>query len=135
MKTDIIRRRIDEFVVTLAKELSLSHEEVANEAFYRLQRHPEWGRNASPTQKRASYKYWKKQAKGDYALCHKCRKEVTYEEAKFHHLCRGIQNQHDPLNLVPEHPKCHDKEHDVIKGSLSKGSPEKHLIPENPSNS
>jgi hypothetical protein len=111
-----IRDSLDKFIRNTADGSGICAEAVAAIAFYRLQRHPTWGRNATPTQKNAAYKHWK-------GVCHRCNEEVGRAEAKFHHLNRGVPNQHEPSNLVPEHTSCHDDEHNVIYGSLSKGSP------------
>ena len=116
-----IRDSLDLFIQRTGDEFGICAEAVAAVAFYRLQRHPTWGRNATTTQKTASYKHWN-------GICHRCKEPVERTEAKFHHLTRGVPGQHDPLNLVPEHTSCHDDEHNVIYGSLSKGSPR----PKNP---
>ena len=116
-----IRDSLDLFIRHTGEESGICAEAVAAVAFYQLQRHPTWGRNATTTQKTASYKHWK-------GICHRCKEPVERAEAKFHHLTRGVPNQHDPLNLVPEHTSCHDDEHYVVYGSLSKGSPR----PKNP---
>ena len=112
-----VRDSLDEFVRRNSEELGICEAAVAAAAFYRLQRHPTWGRNATTTQKNASFKHWS-------GVCHRCKQAVGRSEAKFHHLTRGIPNEHSPLNLVPEHPTCHDDEHHVRNGSLSKGSPQ-----------
>ena len=111
-----IRSALAELISSLATERSLTPEEVANESFYFLQRHPTWGRNPSATQKRASHRHWNGQ-------CHRCVHEVAFVDATFHHLKRGIPHPHAPENLVPECMVCHDREHGVSHGSLSKGSP------------
>jgi hypothetical protein len=113
-----INDAVDDLIATLAAATGICREAVANVAFYRLQRHPGWGRNASKAQKRASHTRWK-------GTCKRCNKPVAFAAAKFHHLKRGIPDQHAPGNLVPEHLKCHDSEHSVKKGSLTKGSPTK----------
>lgn len=113
-----IRAAVDDVIRALAARLSLTEEAVANEAFYHLQRHPQWGRNATASQKRASHRHWG-------GRCHRCGEEVPFSDAKFHHLKRGMPGQHDPSNLVPEHEHCHDEQHGVSRGSLSKGSPRK----------
>jgi hypothetical protein len=113
-----INEALDELIASLADSVGLCREAVANVAFYRLQRHPGWGRNATAQHKRASHALWK-------GICNRCNQPVAFEAAKFHHLKRGIPDQHGPGNLVPEHEKCHDDEHNVKKGSLSKGSPTK----------
>jgi hypothetical protein len=121
---DSIRSSLTELVESLAAKHELFPETVANEAFYLLQRHPHWGRNATKAQKRASFTYWK-------GLCYRCGEALSFAEAKFHHLKRGIPNQHGPTNLVPEHLECHDAEHKVAQGSLSKGSPRRREMAEN----
>lgn len=113
-----IRAALEDLVESLAAKHSLLPEAVANELFYQLQRHPRWGRNASLAQKRAAFTYWK-------GRCHRCGGELAFSDSKFHHLKRGISDQHGPPNLVPEHLQCHDAEHRVIRGSLSKGSPKR----------
>ena len=115
-KKSAIRESLEELVERLAQELSLSHETVANEAFYFLQRHSRWGRNATGAQKRASFQHWKEQ-------CFVCNQSLEFSEAVFHHLKRGIADQHAPANLVPSHSKCHDRIHGVTQGSLFKGAP------------
>jgi hypothetical protein len=112
------RAGLEDLVESLAAKHSLLPEAVANELFYQLQRHPRWGRNATLAQKHASFAYWK-------GLCHWCGEALSFADSKFHHLRRGIPDQHAPLNLVPEHLQCHDAEHKVELGSLSKGSPRK----------
>jgi hypothetical protein len=111
-----IKIAVDKLISSLADSCGLCREAVANIAFYCLQRHADCGRNATKKQKRASYAHWD-------GRCKKCNEPVSFEDAKFHHVKRGIPNQHEPDNLVPEHEKCHDEEHNVKKGSLSKGSP------------
>lgn len=113
---EAVRDALDSFIHETSAKSGICAEAVAAVAFYRLQRHPTWGRNATPTQKNASYQHWN-------GICHRCRQPVKRSEAKFHHLTRGVPNQHEPANLVPEHTACHDDEHNVIFGSLSKGSP------------
>ena len=113
-----IRAAISAAIKRVSISCAVCTEAVANEAFYLLQRHPQWGRNASSTHKRASFKHWKRR-------CHRCKKSVPFDEAKFHHLLRGVPNQHGPENLVPQHLHCHDEEHGATRGSLSKGSPMK----------
>jgi hypothetical protein len=112
-----IRDCLDLFIRRTSDEFDICEEAVAAIAFYWLQRHPTWGRNATTAQKNASYKHWN-------GTCHRCKKPVGRAEAKFHHLSRGIPRQHQPLNLVPEHTSCHDDEHNVIYASLAKGSPQ-----------
>ena len=116
-----IRDSLDLFINRTGEEWGICAEAVAAVAFYRLQRHPTWGRNATPTQKTASFKHWK-------GICFRCKESVGRTEAKFHHLTRGVPNQHDAHNLVPEHTSCHDDEHNVVYGSISKGAPR----PKNP---
>jgi hypothetical protein len=115
---EVIRDAVDQFITDLSAKISTCTEAVATVAFYRMQRHPSWGRNATTTQKNASYKHWK-------GVCHRCKEKVARSEAKFHHIVRGLPDQHGPKNLVPEHTACHDDEHNVVYGSLSKGSPTK----------
>jgi hypothetical protein len=116
---DNIRRKFKKLVDDLANDTDKPKEYIANEIFYYIQRHKEWGRNATKTQKRASFKYHK-------GKCSKCNKPInSIDGAKFHHLERGVPKQHEPENLVPQHLKCHDEEHGVLKGSLSKGTPRK----------
>ncbi len=120
----LIRSRLDQLVNTLSQELEAPVEAIATELFYRLQRHPVYGRNATVTQKNASYSHWR-------GICHKCDKPVARDQAKFHHLQRGVHKQHEPANLVPQHTHCHDRQHRVVKGSLSKGAPGKKIEPKN----
>lgn len=118
---DRIHSRIDEMIEGTAEEVGLTPEEVAQETFYRMQRHPDPGlrRNATKAEQRASFEHW--------GECQRpgCTDELTIEEAVFHHLERGIPEQHSPSNLLPFHPGCHDAAHSVHEGSLSKGSPAK----------
>ena len=109
---------IDVLVQTLASRMSICEEAIGAVAFYRTQKHPRWGRNASAAQKKAAFEHWK-------GKCQKCGGDVSFADAKFHHLKRGIADQHGPGNLVPEHTHCHDAEHMVKHGSLSKGAPVK----------
>lgn len=120
----VIRSRMDQLVSALSGELNACSEAIGTELFYRTQRHPTYGRNASVAQKNASYSHWQ-------GLCQKCGKPVARNPAKFHHLKRGVSGQHGPENLVPQHTHCHDHEHGAVKGSLSKGSPERKAEPEN----
>jgi hypothetical protein len=113
---DAIRSAISKTIEKLSEAHKVCIEAIANEAFYWLQRHPQWGRNASSTHKKASFQYWN-------GVCHRCKQAVALNAAKFHHLHRGVPNQHGPRNLVPQHLHCHDDEHGAEKGSLSKGSP------------
>jgi hypothetical protein len=115
---DEVRSAISKTIEHLSATRAVCIEAIANEAFYWLQRHPQWGRNASASHKKASFLHWK-------GLCHRCQRAVALEEAKFHHLHRGVPNQHGPRNLVPQHLHCHDEEHGALRGSLSKGSPVK----------
>lgn len=117
---DAVRSATSKAIEHLSEARAVCIEAIANEAFYWLQRHPQWGRNASSTHKKASFQHWK-------GLCHCCKQAVAFDDAKFHHLHRGVQNQHGPQNLVPQHLHCHDEEHGAVKGSLSKGSPVKKL--------
>ena len=91
-------------------------EAVANYCYYALQRHKTWGRNATLKQKKVAYSFWKHR-------CAKCKEPLAFEDAVFHHKERGIQGQHSPQNLFPQCESCHDQEHAISKGSLSKGSP------------
>jgi hypothetical protein len=43
----------------------------------------------------------------------------------FHHLARRVPGQHEPSNLLPYHPHCHDRHHGIRRTSLSKGAPER----------
>jgi 5-methylcytosine-specific restriction endonuclease McrA len=115
-ETKLIWKAVDALVERLSLETDLCPEAVANSAFYRLQRHPDWARNATQTQKRVSHA-----ARG--GKCFRCGEEVAFKDATFHHLLRGVPDQHGPANLVPFHEKCHDEEHKAEKASLMKGSP------------
>lgn len=114
-----IREGIVALVESVAAERAIHEQAVANEAFYLLQRHRRWGRNATEAARKAAYDH----ARG---ICHRCARPVRYSDANFHHLKRGIPDQHRPGNLVPEHQECHDAEHEVTHGSLSKGAPKRH---------
>jgi len=111
-----IRKQLDNNIQSLSQSRDASPEAIATELFYRLQRHPEYARNANTSQKNKSYAHYQ-------GICQDCHKPVPRQEAKFHHFARGVKNQHDPENLVPYHAGCHDHEHGAVKGSLSKGSP------------
>lgn len=119
---DVIRTELDHLINRIASDLHQYPEAIATELFYRLQRHPQYGRNATTAQKNASFSHWK-------GICQKCLMPVKRKDAKFHHLRRGIQDQHAPINLVPYHSGCHDDEHEAVDGSLSKGSPRRKAEP------
>ena len=112
-----IKASVGKLIEKLARDLDAYPEAVADVAFLYIQKHPSWGRNPTRTQKQASYEKWGGQ-------CQKCNRAIEFEEAVFHHLARRIPNQHGPENLLPYHPPCHDKKHDVVEGSLSKGAPQ-----------
>lgn len=114
----LIRRQLDVLIQSLSESLNASPEGIATELFYRLQRHPDYARNANTTQKNKSYTHYD-------GICQNCHKPVSRREAKFHHLKRGLRNQHAPENLVPYHVDCHDHEHGAVNDSLSKGSPKR----------
>jgi hypothetical protein len=114
----LIQTAIDKLIESISKSIRACPEAVANEAFYRLQRNPSWGRNANKIQKKAAFRL-------AGAKCERCRKPLSFKDAVFHHRKRGIPNQHEFPNLVPHHKKCHDAEHNVELGSLLKGSPRK----------
>lgn len=113
---DLIRKPLDILIQSLSEKLNATPEAIATELFYRLQRHPDYARNANTTQKNKSYAHHK-------GICQHCHEPVARQEAKFHHLERGVRNQHAPDNLVPYHVDCHDHKHGAVKDSLSKGSP------------
>lgn len=113
-----IRQSVTGLVEQLASELSLDAQAVADVAFLHVQKHPAWGRNATKAQKRAAHEHWQ-------GLCQGCNDTVVFGEAVFHHFRRRIPNQHGPDNLRPYHAGCHDSEHGVQQGSLSKGSPKR----------
>ena len=116
-----IRERFDLMVEKTASELVIPREMVAREIFYWIQRHPDpdLRRNPNAREKRVSFMYW--------GGCQRqgCKDTLELKHAVFHHEQRGIRGQHDPANLKPYHAGCHDREHSVAKGSLSKGSPKK----------
>jgi len=112
---DLIHSELDLIVVRLNEKLRLNAESIARELFYRLQRHPQFGYNATKTHKNDAFIFWDK-------TCQKCKNKLDRKEAVFHHRERGIANQHSPNNLVPQHVKCHNNEHCAIKGSVKKGS-------------
>ena len=111
----LVEFAIGQTIRAFAKQFGKPPEAVAVEAFYVLQSHPEWGRNASATHKRRSLAHWQ-------GCCYECGQPVTTAEATYHHLKRGVPNQHGPENLVPTHPGCHDRTHNAVKGSLLKGT-------------
>lgn len=111
-----VTQAVSALVEKLAKETECHPEAVADVAFLHIQKHPSWGRNPSEAQKRASLRYWKDECQG-------CGEAVARERAVFHHLRRRIPNQHEPRNLLPYHPECHDAKHGARRASLSKGTP------------
>ena len=116
-----IKLSLSQFIDNMSKNISAWPAAVANASFYFLQRQSDWGRNATEQQKKASYEHWK-------GVCSRCQMHVDISEVVFHHKERGIPNQHNPLNLLPQHESCHDQEHHVTKNSLSKGSPRKQNV-------
>ena len=66
---DAIRGRVDNLIETLSRELDICVEAVGNTAFMRVQKHPEWGRNATDAHKAASYSARK-------GICERCRQPV-----------------------------------------------------------
>ena len=113
-----IQDYIDNIVEQLSREKNLIPVVVSNIAFLRLQKHPTWGRNATKTQKRESFKLSKEK-------CYICKKRISFSEAVFHHYKRDIAKQHSYPNLVPLHSDCHDRLHKVKNNSLLKGTPSK----------
>lgn len=109
---DEIKLSLLKFISNISKKVSARPEAVANAAFYYLQRNKSWGHNATKKQKKEAYAYWK-------GICSRCHILVNMSEVKYHHKERGIPDQHNPTNLLPQHKRCHDKEHNVSKGSLS----------------
>ena len=113
---------LDLLISDLSQRLGACPEAIAAKAFYRLQRHTAWGRNATETQKAASYRHWN-------GVCQRpdCtdKRPASRAELTFHHLVRGVPRQHEPANLVPHHLRCHDAEHRAVRRSLLTGSPEK----------
>ena len=114
----LIRRAVGALVARVAERRSILPEAVAGEAFYYLQRHPDWGRNATKAHKNKSYEYHR-------GICQTCQLPVPRDEATFHHPKRGVRDQHGPRNLVPAHEKCHNTQHGVTRASLLKASPRK----------
>ena len=112
---DAIRRHVDALIESLSRELGVCVEAVANTMFMRVQKHPLWGRNATEAHKKASFSAWE-------GKCERCGQPVDKAEAVYHHLSRGVPNQHRPENLVPHHNRCHDDVHGVTQGSLTKGT-------------
>lgn len=112
-----IKQEMTDLIQSLAEEMSAHPEAVADVAFLHIQKHPFWGRNATKSQRRKAHRYWK-------GRCQGCGEPVEPAEAVFHHVQRRVPGQHDPENLKPYHPGCHDKVHNVKHGSLSKGAPE-----------
>jgi 5-methylcytosine-specific restriction endonuclease McrA len=113
---DRIKREVDQLVTSLAAELSVPAEAVADVAYLHIQKHSGWGRNPSKAQKRAAHQHWD-------GACQHCNEPVTLSEAVFHHVKRRVTGQHQPANLLPYHEACHDQHHGVVEGSLSKGTP------------
>lgn len=112
----MIRKKTDELVDCISKKIKKPKKYVANEMFLYIQKHKEWGRNASKAHKRASFKQYN-------GICQECAKPIdSFDAATFHHKKRNIPRQHEPDNLVPQHQDCHDKKHGAAKGSLLKGS-------------
>ena len=112
---DEIRGQLDAVIESLSRELGVCVEAVANTAFMHVQKQPNWGRNATKAHKNASFLAWEGKRQ-------RCRQPVDRSAAVFHHLSRGVPNQHGPQNLVPHHNRCHDEEHGVMQGSLTKGT-------------
>ncbi|MAX36760.1 MAG: hypothetical protein CME33_09375 [Gimesia sp.] len=117
LERDQIHQQVDALIESLSEEFDACTEAVANTAFMRIQKHPTWGRNATHRHKSDSYSEWD-------GKCERCGQFVDRSEAVFHHLSRGVPNQHGPQNLVPHHNSCHDAEHGVSKGSITKGTRE-----------
>lgn len=120
IQKSVIVRTLDLFIRTTSEQLGVCPTVVAAASFYRLQRHPEWGRNPTRSQKTLAYKHW-----GGVCQHPKCmiKDPIKKNELTFHHLIRGIPDQHSPHNLVPMHILCHDDEHNAISRSLATGSP------------
>jgi hypothetical protein len=114
----LLQKKVSEFIESVSEETKFCHEAVANSFFYAIQRHPQCGRNANKTQKKNSFLFWQKK-------CSNCGETLNFDHVIFHHIERGIPNQHDPKNLKPYCESCHDQEHHIRKGSLMKGSPKK----------
>lgn len=109
---------VEETVNSLARELGIHREVVADFAYLYLQVKY---RNATTAQKNASHVHW--EGICQCVECKKAKTKVARPEAVFHHVERRVPGQHEPASLRPYHPKHHDKAHGVVRGSLSKGSP------------
>ena len=111
----VIYERVDNLVESLAESFKVQKSLVANSIFMRVQKHPQWGRNATSKHKNQSYQHWK-------GICPVCEKPVDRKSAIFHHLKRGVDDLHGPENLVPTHNDCHDRIHQIKEASLTKGT-------------
>lgn len=103
----------------LMTKTGLPDEGVVQEIRYWHQRASnEWSTHPSPTAKARSFRYWS-------SKCQRpgCRKPLTKDEASYHHLKRGIPNQHRPESLLTYHHGCHYNEHGAVRASLRKGPP------------
>lgn len=115
---DQIRAELDSFVKRVSAKTGLPGEAVALEVRYWHQSASnKYRTNASTADKTRSYKFYdgRCQAAG-------CGEPIDRNDAVFHHVDRGVPDQHAPENLKPYHESCHDSHHGVERGSLTKGS-------------
>jgi hypothetical protein len=115
-----LRAELDHFVSEKAVALGRPEEAVVQEVRYWQQSAAKGHTNPTATQRRLSFEHWKN-------VCAVCGERIeSLDKATFHHLKRGIPNQHAPENMQPLHrnePRgCHEKIHGVPVGSLTAGS-------------
>jgi hypothetical protein len=107
-----IHKDLDAMIERTASDLGATREVVAREVYYRMQRHPDpdLRRNPTTAEKRRAFRYWAE-------ACQRsgCTEPLNFGEAEFHHLARGVQDQHAPANLLPYHAKCHAAEHSLSR--------------------
>lgn len=114
----LLRRELDLFVSKRATKLGRPEEAVVHEIRLWQQSAAKGHTNATKTQQRKSFNHWK-------GICSACNKTIdSLADATFHHLKRGISNQHAPENMQPLHRDggCHEKLHGAPAGSFTAGS-------------
>lgn len=117
-----IRSELDALAKRLMSSAGLSGEAIALEIRY-------WHQSASnPYRTNSTSSDKNKSYKVHEGKCGFCSKKIeSFDEAVFHHIERGIADQHGPENLVPYHNECHDNHHHAGKqaASMTKGSQKK----------
>jgi hypothetical protein len=105
-----IRKKLLSYVKALSKTHSLYPEAIVLEMryFHQSATNP-YRTNASKRDKQKSLDHYKGkcQAKG----CKKVLGNIVKRSIEFHHVKRGVPNQHEPKNLKPYCKGCHYKEH------------------------